>query len=114
MPPLTGEQAGELAAALDPAWDLGEGELRRTLRLRDFNAALGLAVRIGLIAEDQGHHPDLDVGWGRLGIRLTTHAIGGLSTNDFVMAAKIDRLLARGLGLREDGSAVPGSSGPSA
>ena len=47
---------------------------------------------MALLAEDQGHHPDLEVGWGRVAVALTTHAAGGLTDNDFSMAAKIDRL----------------------
>jgi pterin-4a-carbinolamine dehydratase len=55
-------------------------------------AAFGLATRIALLAEAQGHHPELEVGWGRLVVRLTTHSVGGLSRNDIIMAARIDRL----------------------
>ncbi|HEX2517856.1 MAG TPA: 4a-hydroxytetrahydrobiopterin dehydratase, partial [Chloroflexota bacterium] len=44
------------------------------------------------VAEAEGHHPDLSVGWGKVGVELTTHAIGGLSENDFILAAKIDQL----------------------
>ena len=50
---------------------------------------------MALLAESQGHHPDLEVGWGRLVVRFTTHAIGGLSQNDLVMAAKVERLARR-------------------
>jgi 4a-hydroxytetrahydrobiopterin dehydratase len=101
-PRLTPDEAARLAPGIDPAWRVGEAAIERTFKLRDFNAALGLATRIGLLAENQGHHPDLEVGWGRLHVRWTTHAIGGLSTNDFVMAAKVDRILERGLGLKAD------------
>jgi 4a-hydroxytetrahydrobiopterin dehydratase len=51
-----------------------------------------MATRIALLAEAQGHHPELEVGWGRLVVRLSTHSVGGLSRNDFIMAARIDRL----------------------
>ena len=56
---------------------------------------MACAVRIGFVAEIEGHHPDLHVHWGRLVIDLTTHAAKGLTRNDFVLAAKIDRLLGR-------------------
>jgi 4a-hydroxytetrahydrobiopterin dehydratase len=56
---------------------------------------MALAVRIGYIAEAEGHHPDLHVHWGRLVIDLTTHAAKGLTRNDFVLAAKIDHILNR-------------------
>lgn len=93
--PLIGRQeAIELMAALSPEWQLGETSIERRFELRTFNAAFGLATRVALLAEAQGHHPDLAIGYGRLDIRLSTHAIGGLSRNDFIMAAKIDRLTA--------------------
>jgi 4a-hydroxytetrahydrobiopterin dehydratase len=54
-----------------------------------------------LLAEDEGHHPDMTVGWGYVGVELTTHAAKGLTDNDFIVAAKIDRLTA-GAGLKEN------------
>jgi 4a-hydroxytetrahydrobiopterin dehydratase len=91
-PPLTAIEASELAAGVDGDWQIGTGEIRRTFTLKSFNAAFGLATRIALLAEAQGHHPELEVGWGRLVVRLSTHSVGGLSRNDFIMAARIDRL----------------------
>ena len=60
-----------------------------------------LATRIAQLAESQGHHPTLEVAWGRLIVIWTTDAIEGLTTNDLVMAAKVDRLVARGLALQD-------------
>jgi 4a-hydroxytetrahydrobiopterin dehydratase len=91
-PPLTAEEAGLLAAGVAGEWQIGEGEIRREFTFKTFNAAFGLATRIALLAEAQGHHPVLEVGWGRLVVRLSTHSVGGLSRNDFIMAARIDRL----------------------
>jgi 4a-hydroxytetrahydrobiopterin dehydratase len=91
-PTLAPEVARELAAGLHEDWVLSEASIERTFTFKSFNAAFGLATRIALLAEAQGHHPDLEVGWGRLHVRLTTHAIGGLSRNDLIMAAKIDSL----------------------
>jgi 4a-hydroxytetrahydrobiopterin dehydratase len=91
-PPLTAAEAGSLATALDRAWQVDDGEIRREFTLKTFNAAFGLATRIALLAEAQAHHPELEVGWGRLVVRLSTHSVGGLSRNDFIMAARIDRL----------------------
>jgi 4a-hydroxytetrahydrobiopterin dehydratase len=87
--------AGELEAAraqLDPAWEVAaEGtRLRRSFRFGDFTAAFALATRIALIAQEQGHHPDMCVGWGRLDVDITTHAVGGLTRNDAVLAAHVD------------------------
>lgn len=95
-PPLGDEEARTLSAAIAPEWRVGPDELRREINLKSFSAAFGLATRIALLAEAQGHHPDLEVGWGRLVVHLATHSVGGLSRNDFIMAARIDRLLAGG------------------
>ena len=91
-PPFTTAEAGALAAGVAGEWRIDEGEIRREFTFRTFNAAFGLATRIALLAEAQGHHPELEVGWGRLVVRLSTHSVGGLSRNDFIMAARIDRL----------------------
>ena len=87
--------AAELEAArgeLDGAWQVLDGRLRREWKTRDFAGAFARATAIALLAEGEGHHPDLEIGWGRLVVTLTTHALGGLSRNDVIMAAKIDRL----------------------
>ena len=76
-----------------PRWRIEGGRLVRALRLPDFASALALVDRIGAVAEAEGHHPDLELGWGRVGISLQTHAIGALSEADFVLAAKIDRAI---------------------
>ena len=81
-----------LAGGLAPDWHVGDSDVRREFTFRSFNEAFGLATRVALLAEAQGHHPELEIAWGRLGIRFSTHSIGGLSRNDFIMAARIDRL----------------------
>ena len=91
-PPLTSAQAGLLAGGVAHEWRIDAGEIRREFSFKTFNAAFGLATRIALLSEAQGHHPELEVGWGRLVVRLSTHSVGGLSRNDFIMAAQIDRL----------------------
>jgi 4a-hydroxytetrahydrobiopterin dehydratase len=92
--PLTSEEAGSLAAGVADEWQIDKGAIRREFTFKTFNAAFGMATRIALLAEAQGHHPELEVGWGRLVVRLSTHSIGGLSRNDFIMAARIDGLAA--------------------
>jgi 4a-hydroxytetrahydrobiopterin dehydratase len=106
-PRIGPDEARELATRLDEGWRLGEDTIEREFTSKSFNAAFGLATRVALLAENQGHHPDIEVGWGRLVVRLTTHAIKGLSRNDFVMAARIDRMTstASGPGQREGGPA---------
>jgi 4a-hydroxytetrahydrobiopterin dehydratase len=91
-PPLTAGDARSLARSIAGEWHIDEGEIRRELTFKTFNASFGLATRIALLAEAQNHHPELEVGWGRLVVRLSTHSVGGLSRNDFIMAARIDRL----------------------
>ncbi len=94
-PHLAAEEAADLARQLDDAWEVvgGHERISRKVKTSDFGSSIALAVRIGMIAESEGHHPDLHVHWGRLVIDLTTHAAKGLTRNDFILAAKIDRLL---------------------
>lgn len=95
-PHLTDDEAAGLAAQLHADWSVvgGHEKIRRRVKTSDFAESMALAVRIGMLAETEGHHPDLRVHWGRLIVDLTTHAADGLTRNDFVLAAKIDRLLA--------------------
>jgi 4a-hydroxytetrahydrobiopterin dehydratase len=100
-PPLDEERATLLQGDIDPAWERdGIRMLRRRLRFGDFKDAFGFATRIALVAEEEGHHPDMEIGWGKVVVSLTTHSSGGLTPNDFIMAAKVDRL-AVGTGLKE-------------
>ena len=77
-----------------PGWSLSEDakKISKTFTFKNFKEALAFANRVGGVAEAERHHPDMLVGWGKVGITLTTHAIGGLSENDFIIAAKIDEL----------------------
>ena len=101
-PSLPPAEAARLTAALDSGWRLDGDRLIREYRFPTFAAAFGLATRIALLAESQNHHPTLEVSWGRLVVSWTTDAIGALSENDVVMAAKVDRLVSRGIGLKDD------------
>ena len=100
-PALAPDEVARLANGLDPAWQVLDDRLVREFAFPTFAAAFGLATRIALLAEGQNHHPELDVAWGRLTVTWTTDAIGGLSANDLIMAAKIDRLVARGLAIKD-------------
>jgi 4a-hydroxytetrahydrobiopterin dehydratase len=92
-PPVSEKRAAELQADLDEGWQRNANQsLTRSFEFRNFRDPFGLATRIALLAEQEGHHPDLEIGWGRLAVKLTTHAAKGLTDNDFIMAAKIDRL----------------------
>ena len=92
-PPLTAERVQVLLAQV-PEWQCVEHRLlRKELKLADFLSVIRLVNRIAEIAEAEDHHPDLHItGYRRLTIELATHAIGGLSENDFILAAKIDAL----------------------
>src|SRR6476660_2618877 len=93
-PPLTLREVSEFLPRV-PAWKLtADGKrIRREWRVKDFATALDFFNRVGQIAEAEDHHPDLHlVGYRNVAIELWTHAIGGLSENDFILAAKIDRL----------------------
>jgi 4a-hydroxytetrahydrobiopterin dehydratase len=92
-PTIGEEQAAEYEAQLDPSWSRdGVVALRRELEFRNFRDAFGFVARLALLAEAEGHHPDIELGWGRVAVSLTTHAAGGLTDNDFILAAKLDRL----------------------
>lgn len=99
--PLTPEEADRLSTGLDAAWRIEGVVLTREFAFPTFAAAFGLATRIALLAESQNHHPTIEIAWGRLVVTWTTDAIGALSENDFVIAAKVDRLVSRGLGLKD-------------
>ena len=100
-PALAPDEVARLATGLDPAWQVLDDLLVREFAFPTFAAAFGLATRIALLAEGQNHHPALGGAWGRLTVTWTTDAIGGLSANDLIMAAKVDRLVARGLALKD-------------
>jgi 4a-hydroxytetrahydrobiopterin dehydratase len=90
--PLKGEELTKLQQEI-PAWMVtNEHHLEREFRFPDFKQALEFVNRVGAVAEEQGHHPDILLSWGKVGITLWTHAVDGLTESDFIMAAKIDRL----------------------
>lgn len=77
-----------------PTWSLSSNakSISKEFKFQNFVEAMDFANKITPIAESEGHHPDLSVGWGKVGVELSTHAIGGLSANDFILAAKIDEI----------------------
>lgn len=92
VPPLTGKDLEELARHV-PGWEVvGEHHIKRVFRFGNFREALEFVNRIGEIAEEQGHHPDVSFGWGRAEVVIFTHAIDALTESDFILAAKVDRL----------------------
>jgi 4a-hydroxytetrahydrobiopterin dehydratase len=93
IPPLTREEAEGLLAQA-PDWSLLDdaGRIERSFRFWNFREALTFVQRVGELAESEGHHPDISFGWGYATVSLRTKKIKGLHENDFIMAAKIDRL----------------------
>jgi 4a-hydroxytetrahydrobiopterin dehydratase len=92
VPALQGKALAALAREL-PEWQVvDEHHLRRGFKFRDFRTALDFVNRVGELAEQQGHHPDLFLAWGRVDVTTWTHKINGLTESDFILAAKIDRL----------------------
>lgn len=93
MPPLNRTEAEVLLKQVKE-WTLsGDARwLSKEFKFKDFKEALAFTNAVGDIAESEGHHPDLQLSWGKATVELTTHAIKGLSENDFILAAKIDRV----------------------
>lgn len=88
--PLHGQELNDLRREL-PEWEVvAEHHLRREFRFPDFVQALAFVNRVGEIAEREGHHPDIELGWGRVAVTTYTHKVNALTESDFILAAKID------------------------
>ncbi len=93
IPPLSPVESGVFHSQT-PKWDLTDGAtwIRRSFGFDNFVGALDFVNKVGALAEDEGHHPDISLGWGYVDISLQTHKIKGLHENDFILAAKIDAI----------------------
>jgi len=93
--PMSREEADGLLADLHADWSLNADatEIRRDFTFKGFYRTMAFVNAVAWVANAEGHHPDLEVGWGHCLVRFTTHAIDGLSRNDFICAAKVDALL---------------------
>ena len=91
FPPLTPAQAHEFMEHV-PLWSITDdcAEIYRTFRFKNFKDALSFTNKVGMLAEAEQHHPDIALAWGKVEVRLSTHSIGGLSENDFIVAVKTD------------------------
>ena len=95
IPALRSQEIPHYQKKLKTNWQVIDNHTRiqQTYPFKNFREALDFANKVGEIAEEEGHHPDLHVYFGKVVVDLTTHAIGGLSENDFIMAAKIEDLV---------------------
>jgi 4a-hydroxytetrahydrobiopterin dehydratase len=92
VPPLAGEELAKLSREV-PQWKIVDGHhIVRSFAFPDFLQALAFVNKVGAIAEEQGHHPDIFLTWGKADVTTWTHKINGLTESDFILAAKIDRL----------------------
>lgn len=92
-PPLKGQQLKKLQSQLKAEWKvIDEHHLERDFKFPDFKTALEFTNKVGALAEQEGHHPDILLTWGKVKITLWTHKINGLSESDFILAAKCDLL----------------------
>jgi len=92
QPPMEGETLTAFLGRLGGGWALKDNHLEKEFRFRDFRGALGFTNKVGELAESVTHHPDIHLAWGKVKVTIWTDKIGGLSTADFVLAAKIDEL----------------------
>lgn len=92
VPPSKGAELQKLSAQLQGWQVIEEHHLKRDYKFKNFVTALAFVNRVGELAEQIGHHPDLYLTWGKVGVEIWTHKINGLSESDFILAAKIDKL----------------------
>jgi 4a-hydroxytetrahydrobiopterin dehydratase len=91
-PPLSRREAHELAREV-PSWKLVDSRLEEEFHFKDFGETMQFVNRVAQVAQEEDHHPDIEISYNKVHLILSTHSIGGLSRNDFIVAAKIDRLL---------------------
>jgi 4a-hydroxytetrahydrobiopterin dehydratase len=95
VPPMRGAELKAVASELGAGWRIvEEHHLEKEFRFPDFAEALSFTNAVGAIAEREGHHPDIHLAWGKVTVTIWTHKIEGLTRSDFVLAAKIDQILA--------------------
>ena len=94
VPPLKGEELDALQEKLGNDWQIiNEHHLEKEYIFADFRQALDFTVKVGEVAENQGHHPDIYLAWGKVKLTIWTHKIDGLTESDFIFAAKADQEL---------------------
>ncbi len=92
-PTLNEDEIKELIKELKEGWEVIDNKkLKKTYKFKDFKEALEFTNKVGKLAEEEGHHPVIHLSWGKVVLELWTHKIGGLHENDFILAAKIDKI----------------------
>ncbi len=96
--PIRGAEIGKYLSQIPAGWTVEEeAKIKKEFKFRDFKEAIGFVMQVAELAEAEGHHPDILIFFKWVTIQLWTRAVGGLSENDFILAAKIDKLvLAKG------------------
>ncbi len=93
IPPLSEEECESMLKMIDGNWEvISIHHLEREWSFDDFISALEFTNRLGKICEDEGHHADFEIGWGRVKVRIFTHKIDGLTESDFILASKFDKV----------------------
>lgn len=93
IPPLDPSEQAKLLDQLNPGWKvIDHHHLERKYEFTDFKTAMEYTVKVGEMAEDQGHHPDIHLAWGQVKVHIWTHKINGLTVSDFILAARSDAL----------------------
>ncbi len=96
VPPLAGDELAQLFERLGSEWTLvEEHHLEKEFRFEDFREALAFTNEVGAVAEEQAHHPDIELSWGRVRVKIWTHKIDGLTESDFIFADKTDAVFDR-------------------
>lgn len=94
VPPLKGAELSDLLKKLNNGWEvIEEHHLQKEYKFRNFREALDFTDKVGEAAESQGHHPDIFLTWGKVGLTVWTHKIDGLTESDFIFAARADKVL---------------------
>ncbi|MEX0778519.1 MAG: 4a-hydroxytetrahydrobiopterin dehydratase [Balneolales bacterium] len=92
-PPLKGDELQQYYGRLSKDWKLvDEHHLEKAYQFKNFRQALDFTVKVGELSEEEGHHPEIFLAWGKVKLTVYTHAINALSENDFILAAKVDQL----------------------
>jgi 4a-hydroxytetrahydrobiopterin dehydratase len=90
-PPMSKKEAEAMLRKVE-GWERRENKIRKVYQFKDFNESMKFVNKVADLAEEEGHHPDILISWNKVTLTLITHAIGGLSENDLILAAKIDRM----------------------